>query len=476
MNDQTGVTPDPANDWAGAYPVSTIYALSLQPEMAPERLDLVLLMHGRQPPDRRRGFRYVELGCGQGATLAGLAAAYPEGAFLGIDFMPQHIAHGRGLGAGAGLDNLRFDEAAFADLAAAPPPQDRFDYVVLHGVYTWISAENRRHLVRLLDKWVAPGGVVYVGYNAMPGWSAATPIRRIFREVLGPDARLDAIGAARAAVERWLEIDEAPVARKIWSRLQQLPNSYLLHEFGAGHSTALWTGELVADFAAARLERIGSTQLATNFAALALADDQIAFVNDAAGAGFGTTARDLVDRRTFRQDVFSRGAPALVQGQVIRAVGALIVEHVAPVLACEQPEHHIRDLDDGLAARVAEALDPGPVSGAEAIDRLGLEPRAATQTLLVSLASGQARVLRPAPLAETAEAPSTRFNLLARQRRADGAALPGLVSARLGTVCPLSPAETAAAFGAPSAAPAVVEALKRLGLWLGAGPAPGGPG
>src|SRR5690606_33968175 len=140
------------------------------------------------------------------------------------------------------------------------------------------------------------------------------PIRRIFREVLGPEAALEGIGAARAAVDRWLEIDDAPVARKIWDHLKKLPDVYMLHEFGAGHSTALWTGELVGDLAAARLERVGSTQLATNFGALALADDQIAFVNDASGAGFGTTARDLVDRRTFRQDVFCRGAPDLMQG------------------------------------------------------------------------------------------------------------------------------------------------------------------
>src|SRR3546814_10811048 len=66
--------------------------------------DLALL-HGFRVPDARAPFRYLELGCGQGFGLCLLAALYPHGAFVGVDFNPEHIAHARELAHGAGLSN-----------------------------------------------------------------------------------------------------------------------------------------------------------------------------------------------------------------------------------------------------------------------------------------------------------------------------------------------------------------------------------
>src|SRR3546814_15374578 len=96
------------------------------------------LLHGFRVPDARAPFRYLELGCGQGFGLCLLAALYPHGAFVGVDFNPEHIAHARELAHGAGLSNVRFEEADFSALAAQwPADYGQFNYVALHGIYSW---------------------------------------------------------------------------------------------------------------------------------------------------------------------------------------------------------------------------------------------------------------------------------------------------------------------------------------------------
>lgn len=423
--------------WSGGYPVGQSYSHTLNPQMSPAHLALVLLLRNRMPPGTGGGFRYAELGCGTGMTLATLAAAHPHGTFHGVDFMPEHVAHARRLEREAGLANMTADLASFAELAAAPPPREPFDFIALHGVYTWVPAETRAAIVALIGRWLAPGGVAYVGYNAMPGWAMVSPLRRIVAEVLGSPPRASRLEAAKAAVEAYLKLMPSEGMRGFWDRIGGLSERYLLHEFGSRHGGAMWSSELAVDLSEAGLCYCGSADLAENFDALRLGPEATAFVAAGEAGGYAETARDLVHNRFFRRDVFTRGAPVLSETEARHRLGALHVARAEEPAAGAGAEA-LRPLAPAHEAALEAALGDAPQPIAELAAAFDLPDRQALQAVAVALAQGRALLAAPDPLPLELRDAAARFNAMVLRRCADDAPLPGLVSPRLRTGLPLA--------------------------------------
>ena len=127
-----------------------------------------------------------------------MAATRADAEVWGIDFNPAHIARARRLAEKAGLDNLRLEDWTFASLTGAHESAlPRFHYIVMHGVWSWISQENQRHIVDFIDRHLEPGGLVYVTYNALPGWNGVAPLQRMIRTLAQlQDGRSDDRAAA----------------------------------------------------------------------------------------------------------------------------------------------------------------------------------------------------------------------------------------------------------------------------------------
>jgi trans-aconitate methyltransferase len=99
---------------------------------------------GVAPPMRKERFAWCDLGCGQGVTAAVLAAMHPVGQFHGIDAMSGHIDHARRLAGEADVPNGNFHAADFASAADLALP--KFDYIVAHGVYSWVGAQVQANI------------------------------------------------------------------------------------------------------------------------------------------------------------------------------------------------------------------------------------------------------------------------------------------------------------------------------------------
>src|SRR5690349_15351480 len=173
--------PSAGSGKLAGYVTDVPYVYGFKPMLAPAWLDLVAVLGGVAPPARNEGFAWCDLGCGQGVTAAILAATHPQGVFHGIDAMPAHIDHARRLAAEAAIPNARFHAAGFAAARDLPLPQ--FDYIVVHGVYSWIDRNGQRALRDFIDRRLKPGGLVYLGYNAMPGWGRDLAFQRLVREL-----------------------------------------------------------------------------------------------------------------------------------------------------------------------------------------------------------------------------------------------------------------------------------------------------
>ncbi|HEY4164476.1 MAG TPA: class I SAM-dependent methyltransferase, partial [Dongiaceae bacterium] len=170
------------------YVTDVPYTASFSSELAPAFLDFVATLSGFAPPRRNPddAFAYCELGCGQGMASIVFSATHSAGEFHGIDAMPEHIARGGQIAERAGIGNLTFHALDFATALDLDLP--KFQYIVAHGVYAWIDAPAAASMRRFIDRHLAPGGLVYVSYNAMPGWAADAPFQHLIYTLAAGEA------------------------------------------------------------------------------------------------------------------------------------------------------------------------------------------------------------------------------------------------------------------------------------------------
>ena len=168
--------------WDDGYVTDVAYTSAFYREITPTWIAMTSLLLGHRPPDLAKPFTYADLGCGNGFTTLVVAATCPHADVWGFDFNPAHVEFASDLAARAGLGNVRFVETSFADLEAMPDGTlPDFDFMVSHGVLSWISPANRRHLVGAVAKRLKPGGLVYLSYNVTTGWTAMVPVQALMR-------------------------------------------------------------------------------------------------------------------------------------------------------------------------------------------------------------------------------------------------------------------------------------------------------
>jgi SAM-dependent methyltransferase len=311
----TGFTQGQSMTAAGTgYVTDVRYTRTFNRDLAPAWLDLTALVSGFEPPDRRGGFAWCELGCGQGVSAAVLAATHPEGVFHAIDLAPGHLETARLLARRAGAGNLSLHAADFADAASLGLP--RFDYIVADGVYSWIDDPVRAQFRAFIDRHLAPGGLVYLSYNAMPGWAADLPLRHMLA-ALADDAAGDSatrFAAAEQTIRRLVEagaaaLKDGPIVKSLLDKFgKQLPWGYLIHEFLPRGWRAFYVTELRADMAGIGLRPVGSAALAENFDPFVLRPADCEALDELTNPDLRELARDYFTNNRFRRDVFARAA------------------------------------------------------------------------------------------------------------------------------------------------------------------------
>ena len=157
------------SDWSAGYVTEVGYTHGYYRELLPSLLAFACLTRGAAAPGLGvEPIRVLELGCGQGLSANIIAAANPHIDYTAVDFNPEHIAGAQALVKEAGTPNVRFMEASFEQVAD-DTRLSPFDVITLHGIYTWVSAENRERIIRIARDKPKTGGLLYVSYNCYPG-------------------------------------------------------------------------------------------------------------------------------------------------------------------------------------------------------------------------------------------------------------------------------------------------------------------
>ena len=145
-------------------------------ETHPDRLASAATLFGMKPAPVR-ACRVLELGCGDGNNLIPMAYYLPGSRFVGVDLAERAIEAGRRTIADVGLSNI---EMIAADLRTVGESFGTFDYIIAHGVYSWVPEEVRDALLAVAGARLSPQGVAFISYNAMPG----RHIRQMLREMM----------------------------------------------------------------------------------------------------------------------------------------------------------------------------------------------------------------------------------------------------------------------------------------------------
>jgi SAM-dependent methyltransferase len=148
------------------------------PISAPEHLHTRALLHGLDAA-RPDACRVLELGCADGGNLLPLAAHHPDASFVGIDLAKGHIDQARADSEQLALSNARFDACSFVDLDDVLRDVAPFDYVVAHGLMSWVTPTLQDELFRVVRRWLAPDAVALISYNTYPGWAGRRSIREL---------------------------------------------------------------------------------------------------------------------------------------------------------------------------------------------------------------------------------------------------------------------------------------------------------
>jgi SAM-dependent methyltransferase/methyltransferase-like protein len=142
---------------------------------SPSHLELVARLFGMRPVPVN-GARVLEIGCGVGMNLMPLAERFPEARFLGIDLSASQIAAGRQVVESVGLANV---ELRALDLTKLDESVGKFDYVIAHGVYSWVPPAVAERLLAVVKERLAPQGVALVSHNVKPGWHHKAAMREM---------------------------------------------------------------------------------------------------------------------------------------------------------------------------------------------------------------------------------------------------------------------------------------------------------
>ena len=320
------------NEWTAGYVADIEYTFGYYSELNPLRVKLAFLNQGLVYPKFERA---CELGYGRGLSINVHAAASPT-QWYGTDFNPSQAAVAIELANAAG-SNAHLYDASFEEMLARDDIPE-FDYIGLHGIWSWVSDHNRKVITKFIQKKLKVGGVLYVSYNTMPGWSSFVPVRNILNQYIDTSESQSKgivanIESAFDFADRLFKTDPLFVKANptIAERLKGTSKhnkQYLAHEFFNKDWHPMPFAAMADWMEGAKLQYACSAHYLDYIENLNITPEQQTFLNEITDAVFKQSIRDFMVNQQFRRDYWVKGARkmhAIEQMESIRSVRVVLV-------------------------------------------------------------------------------------------------------------------------------------------------------
>lgn len=331
------MTPMPEPDAYADVPYPTAPVRCTHPEI----LAVVGALAGIRtaPPER---CRVLEIGCGDGGNLLPMALAFPGSAFVGVEPSGPAIAAAGMWAQELGLRNVTLEEKGVEDLDLGG---EGFDYIVTHGVFSWVEPRLQKRILEVSRRLLKPGGLAYVSYNTYPGWHARGMAREMMlyhvRNETSPQDRVDRAreflarlaGAVSATEKGGTSATDLAAFGSLLAHERDLlasyPDAYFYHEHLERTNLPLYFHEFMARAARQGLQYVSE--------ALWSSGRPEAYPAAVAGVVAGDPLEvqqylDFATNRTFRQSVLCRDDETLArEPDPARLRGFLVSSPARPV-------------------------------------------------------------------------------------------------------------------------------------------------
>ncbi|MES2832934.1 MAG: class I SAM-dependent methyltransferase [Pseudomonadota bacterium] len=411
-------------NWTAGYVADIDYSHGYYQELSPEVLSLAMLNKGIATRNGRP-FRYLELGFGQGLSLA-IHAAACEGEFWGIDFNPGQAANAKELAESFGAGEHIYDQS-FEEFAARDDLPE-FDVITLHGIWSWVSDESRAVIIDLARRKLAFGGVLYISYNCFPGSAPMAPLRHL----LSLHAELSGPGdyGLTGRIDKSLEFAEQivdcgahyfllnPAVTSKLQALKGLTRKYLAHEYFNRHWELMAFSDVCEMLADAKLTFAASATLLDHVDTVNLTPARQALLAEITHPILRESVRDYIVNAQFRRDIFVKGGREM---NAVQRNEAYLAQRFVLVSLPEQIPSKMEGLGDELifdqniyqpliAAMAEQEHAPKTLRELAGISALKHRPLAhLIEALLVLYGGGH---VLPAQNAESVESAKPRCRLL----------------------------------------------------------------
>ncbi len=310
------------------------------PMTHPDRMATMAVLHGMEPPPVER-CRVLELGCTDGGNLLTIAQTLPNASLLGVDLSPRQVAEGRATVQALGAGNV---ELRTLNLTEIDDTYGLFDYIICHGVYSWVTASVRDKILKICTRNLAPNGVAYISYNAYPGWGLRGMLREMMlyhtQGITDPTTRVQQARALIDFVTRLATPQDGPYARYLREeskKFEKFPDTYIFHDYLAEENHPIYFHEFVAHAVSAGLRYLSHSMFSIEESRLSPDFRQVI-----SRLGSDVVRReqyvDFVLNRTFRQSLLCHAGLMTYESPWPEAVQSL------RLVALARPENPMPEL------------------------------------------------------------------------------------------------------------------------------------
>lgn len=326
----------PANDVSGSSEFDNAYDAVIYPSLSFSathigRLAAIGRLFGMESAHPAKA-RVLELGCGTGINLLAMAQLFPEAKFIGVDLSKAQIEIAEQAAKKSGLGNSQF---LHGDLAELGEEIGTFDYIIAHGVYSWIPDVKKEALLRVCKQRLSPNGIVYVSYNCLPGWKMRGALRDMMLMHTGSFVEeTDKVGQAKELLKFLSSASnpESPYGKFLSQELELLLKSddaYIAHEFLEADNDAFYFSEFHRQTGAAGLFYLGDAEPATMMMADIPKEAQATFAQLKDNLAATEQYLDFLRNRTFRCSLLCHpGLPIDRDVKPSRVTGFTVVPNI----------------------------------------------------------------------------------------------------------------------------------------------------
>jgi SAM-dependent methyltransferase len=304
-------------DWTEGYIADIGYLFEYFNELNPLKYRFAFLNQGIVLPEISTA---CELGFGQGISV-NIHSIASNVEWWGTDFNPSQVEFAQSLAHGSNK-KIHLGDEAFEDFCQRDDLPE-FDFIAMHGIWTWISDKNRAVITDFVRRKLKVGGVFYISYNTQPGWAQLIPLRSILFEhtqVMGSSGEgvVSRVDAAIEFTERLFSSNPAytrinPSVIERFNKIKKQHRNYLAHEYFNKDWQPMLISELAKWMETAKVRYVCSAHLLRNLDFIDLTIEQQSLLAEIDDPIFKETVRDYIINQQFRSDYWVKGGQMITQ-------------------------------------------------------------------------------------------------------------------------------------------------------------------